>query len=116
MAKQRRAEKRARSTSSKGESKANGKATAVAEATERVRKLVAEKDKQIKELEQEINRLQAIPRSSTGVEYPLGNAPTPQPPEPTVNLPGNVMFQSPPDPAAEKPSPRVVPTSGKSER
>ena len=108
-----RAEKRSRSTSrstsvKNGASSKNAKADAVPAETERVRNLIAEKDKHIKELEQEINRLQAIPRSSTGETYPLGNAPTPEPPEPTVNLPGNVMFQSPPDPAAEKPTPRVA--------
>ena len=51
-------------------------------------------------LKQQLNKHQAIPRSSTGETHPLGNAPTPDPIEPTVNEPGNVMLQTPPEPAA----------------
>jgi hypothetical protein len=61
---------------------------------------VAQHQRAIKKLEQEINRYQAIPKSSTGETHNLGNAPTPPPLEPTVNEPGYIVFQNPPDPAA----------------
>jgi hypothetical protein len=64
---------------------------------------VANAEREMLKLEQQINKYQSIPRSSTGETHPLGNAPTPDPVEPTVNEPGNVYLQTPPDPAAAVP-------------
>lgn len=44
---------------------------------------------------QELNKYQSIPRSSTGETQNIGNAPTPEPLEPTINEPGYVVFQNP---------------------
>jgi hypothetical protein len=68
---------------------ADEKATAVANA-----------ERELLKLKQEVNKAQAIPKSSTGETQNLGNAPTPDPLEPTVNEPGNVVFQNPEPPAA----------------
>jgi hypothetical protein len=70
---------------------ADEKATAVANA-----------ERELLKLKQQINAYQAIPKSSTGETQNLGNAPTPDPLEPTVNEPGNVRFENPPptEPAA----------------
>jgi hypothetical protein len=70
---------------------------------------VAAAEREILKLKQQVNRYQAIPRSSTGETQNLGNAPTPDPLEPTVNEPGNVVFQThlEPDPAGGT---KVVPT------
>jgi hypothetical protein len=68
---------------------ADEKATAVANA-----------ERELLKLKQQVNASQAIPKSSTGATENLGNAPTPAPLEPTVNEPGNVVFQNPEPPAA----------------
>jgi hypothetical protein len=82
------------------------------DAVSTTRAQIAELEKQKLKLDQEINRLTAIPRSSTGETQNLGNAPTPDPIEPNVNEPGNVIYQNPPDPAASVPStpPKVAVT------
>jgi hypothetical protein len=85
--------------------------------------LVADAEREILKLKQKINKHQAIPKSSTGETHNLGNAPTPDPVEPTVNEPGNVVFQThseatpagnvvvhtpPHDPSAPAPKPTEV--------
>ncbi len=62
---------------------------------------VANAEREILKLKQELNRYQAIPKSSTGETQNLGNAPTPEPAEPTVNEPGNVVYQAPAEPEAK---------------
>jgi hypothetical protein len=62
---------------------------------------VAKAEREILKLKQKINRHQAIPKSSTGETHNLGNAPTPEPVEPTVNEPGNVVFKTHSEPDAE---------------
>ena len=61
---------------------------------------VAAHEKEGLKLKQQLNKHQAIPRSSTGETHPLGNAPTPDPIEPNVMEPGNVFLQTPAEPAA----------------
>ena len=61
---------------------------------------LANHEREGQKLLQQLNKHQAIPRSSTGETHPLGNAPTPDPIEPTVTEPGNVFLQTPPEPAA----------------
>jgi hypothetical protein len=48
-------------------------------AADKVRELVRKKDEEIARLNAEVNKLTAIPRTSEGETYPLGNAPTPVP-------------------------------------
>jgi hypothetical protein len=55
---------------------------------------VANAERELLKLKQQVNRYQAIPKSSTGETTNLGNAPTPAPIEPTVNEPGNVIFET----------------------
>jgi hypothetical protein len=55
---------------------------------------VATAEKEVLKQKQQLNRYQAIPKSSTGETQNLGNAPTLEPIEPTVNEPGNVIFRT----------------------
>jgi hypothetical protein len=64
---------------------------------------VASAEKEVLKQKQQLNRYQAIPKSSTGETHNLGNAPTPDPVEPTVNEPGYVMLQTPAEPAGAAP-------------
>jgi len=57
---------------------------------------VASAEKEVLKQKQQLNRYQSIPKSSTGETHNVGNAPTPEPAEPTVNEPGYVVFQTPP--------------------
>jgi hypothetical protein len=61
---------------------------------------VANAEREMLKLKQQINKHQAIPKSNTGETQNLGNAPTPEPAEPTVNEPGYVIFQNPEPKAA----------------
>lgn len=56
---------------------------------------LANAEREILKLKQQLNRYQSTPKSSTGETQNLGNAPTPAPLEPTVNEPGNVIFHNP---------------------
>jgi len=56
---------------------------------------LAKAEQEILKLKQALNRYQSMPKSSTGETQNLGNAPTPEPLEPTVNEPGNVIFHNP---------------------
>jgi hypothetical protein len=73
----------------------------MADEVSKAREALAQHARELKKLEQQINKLTAIPKSSTGQTENLGNAPTPPPLEPTVNEPGYVVFENPP---AEKPA------------
>lgn len=73
---------------------------------------LANHEREGQKLLQQLNKHQAIPRSSTGETHPLGNAPTPDPIEPTVTEPGNVFLQTPPDPAAGAAAAPKAPASG----
>lgn len=67
--------------------------------------LIANLERQGLKVKQEVNKIQSIPKASDGRTENLGNAPTPPPLEPTVNEPGYVVYQNPPDPAASVPAP-----------
>jgi hypothetical protein len=64
------------------------------EAAKQLHDKVAQNEREILKLRQEINKYQAVPKSSTGETHNLGNADTPIPIEPTINEPGHVVFQT----------------------
>jgi hypothetical protein len=74
---------------------------------------VANAEREVLKQKQQLNRYQAIPKSSTGETHNLGNAPTPDPLEPTVNEPGFVMFQTPPPPESQQAAPPPKPAAPK---
>jgi hypothetical protein len=67
----------------------------MADELKRAHEAVAQAEKEHLKLLQQLNKLTAIPKSNTGQTENLGNAPTPAPLEPTINEPGNVVFQNP---------------------
>lgn len=60
--------------------------------------------KDFQKAQDEVNKLTAIPKSSTGETENLGNAPSSPPAEPTVNEPGYVVFQNPEPKEEAKPA------------